>query len=212
LGSLECLALSDGSVNYPPRHLFANAPKAQIEQALQGLGLPVDYATAPCTCMYVQTGEHRVLVDLGAGRVTPSAGRLRQSLSAAGIEPADIDTVVLTHAHPAHVGGALDDKSRLVYAHARYALWRDEWEFWTSEAAFAKASQRHVAIARQNLEPIRDRMILFDQDGEVVPGICVLSAPGHTPGHVVVSVSSGDERLLYIGDLVMHVLHLEHPD
>ena len=68
------------------------------------------------------------------------------------------------------------------------------------------------AIARQNLEPIHDQLTLLDREGEVVPGIGVLPAPGHTPGHVVVSVSSNDERLLYLGDVVMHVLHLEHPD
>jgi glyoxylase-like metal-dependent hydrolase (beta-lactamase superfamily II) len=212
LGSLECLALSDGSVNYPPGHLFANVPKAQVEEALRERGLPIDYVTTPCTCLYVDTGERRVLVDMGAGKFAPSAGRLRQSLSGAGIEPAQIDLVVLTHAHPAHVGGALDDEGRLVYAHAHYALCRDEWAFWTSEAAFARASRRHVAIARQNLEAIRDRLTLVDREGEVVPGIGVLLAPGHTPGHVTVSVTSGDQQLLYLGDAVMHALHVEHPD
>jgi glyoxylase-like metal-dependent hydrolase (beta-lactamase superfamily II) len=212
LGSLECLALSDGSVNYPPGHLFANVPKAQVEEALRGKGLPIDYVTTPCTCLYVNTGERRVLVDMGAGKLAPSAGRLRQNMAAAGIEPADIDTIVITHAHPAHVGGTLDGEGQPVYANAHYALCRDEWEFWTSEAAFARASQRHVAIARQNLEPIRDRLTLLDRESEVVPGIGVLPAPGHTPGQVVVSVTSNGQRLLYLGDVVMHVLHLEHPD
>jgi glyoxylase-like metal-dependent hydrolase (beta-lactamase superfamily II) len=212
LGSLKCVSLSDGSVDYPPGHLFANVPKAQVEEALRGRGLPIDYVTTPCTCLYVDTGGRRVLVDMGAGRFAPSAGRLRQSLSSAGIEPAQIDLVVLTHAHPAHVGGTLNDEGRPVYANAHYALCRDEWAFWTSEAAFARASRRHVAIARQNLELIRDRLTLLDLEGEIVPGIGVLPAPGHTPGHMVVSVTSDDQRLFYLGDVVMHALHLEHPD
>jgi len=58
---------------------------------------------------------------------------LRQNLQAAGIEPADVDTVVITHAHPAHVGGTLDDEGQPVYASARYYLGKEEWEFWTSE-------------------------------------------------------------------------------
>jgi glyoxylase-like metal-dependent hydrolase (beta-lactamase superfamily II) len=110
------------------------------------------------------------------------------------------------------VGGTLDDEARPVYANARYYLWKDEWEFWTSEMAFARASERHVAIARQNLEPIRDRLILVDWEGEIVPGIRAIAAPGHTPGHMAACVSSGDERLLYVGDVVMHPLHLKHPD
>ena len=212
LGNFECLALSDGSVNYPPGHLFANVPHARIEEALGGRGRPVDYITTPRTCLYVNTGAHQVLVDMGAGKVAPGTGRLQRNLVATGIKPASIDTLVITHAHPAHVGGTLDDEGRPVYANARYTLWADEWEFWTSEFAFAKASERHVAMARANLEPIRDQLTLLDREGEIVPGICTLPAPGHTPGHAVVSVSSDNERLLYIGDGVMHVLYLEHPD
>lgn len=212
LGSLYCLALSDGSVNYPPGHLFANVHKGRIEEDLRGRGGPVDYVTTPCTCLYVNTGAHRVLVNMGAGKTAPGAGHLQRNMAATGIDPTSIDMVVITHAHPAHVGGTLNDAGRPVFANAHYYLWADEWAFWTSEFAFAKASERHVALARANLEPIRDQLTLLDRECEIVPGICVLPAPGHTPGHAVVSVSSGDERLFYIGDLAMHRLHLEHPD
>jgi len=211
LGGLECVCLSDGSMNYPPGHLFAGVPKAQILEVLRGRGLPVDYVTTPCTCLYVNTREHRVLVDMGAGGAAPGMGLLQQSMAAAGIDPVAIDTVVITHAHPAHVAGALNGEGQPVYGHARYYMWSDEWKFWTSEAAFGKASERHVAIARANLEPIRDRLSLLSQEDEIVAGIRALTAPGHTPGHTVVSVESAGERLLYIGDLVMHPLHLEHP-
>ena len=212
LGDFECVAISDGSVDYPLGNLFANAPKAQIEEALRQHNLPIDYVTTPLTCLYVNTGEHQVLVDMGAGNVAPSTGKLRQNLKAAGIEPAVIDTVVITHAHPGHVGGTLDDEGEPVYANAHYYIWKAEWDFWTSEIAFAKASERHVSIARTNLEPIQDRLHLVDCDGEIAPGIDALPAPGHTPGHMVVSVSSAAERLLYISDTVFHPLHLEHPN
>ena len=212
LGSLECLALSDGSVNYPPGHLFANVPKAQIEEALRPYNLPTDYVTTPCTQLCVNTGQRQVLVDMGAGKAVPGTGQLRHSLEAAGIEPASIDAVVITHAHPAHVGGALDDRGRPVYANARYYISKDEWQFWTSEIAFAKAPGRQVAIARANLEPVRDRLTLLDGESEVAPGVRVLPAPGHTPGHTIVSISSAGERLLYVADTAFHPLHLEHPD
>jgi glyoxylase-like metal-dependent hydrolase (beta-lactamase superfamily II) len=199
-------------VSYPPGHLFADVTRAQIEQALRQLALPVDHVTTPYTHLYVDTGAHQVLVDVGAGNLAPSAGRLRRNLIAAGADPAAIDTVIITHAHPAHVGGALDDDGRPVYANAGYVLWKNEWDFWTSEAAFAKAPERQVTVARKSLEPIRDRMRLVDHKQEIVPGIAVLPAPGHTPGHMVVSVSSGGEHLLYVGDTVFHPLHLERPD
>lgn len=211
LGNFECVSLSDGSHDYPLKNFFANVAIEQIEEALRQRNLPIDYITTPYTYLYVNTGEHRVLVDMGAGKVTPSTGPLRQNLVSAGIDPADIDTVFITHAHPEHIGGTLDDEGRPVYAEARYYIWKEEWEFSTADIAFAKAPERFVAIARANLEPIRDRLILLDREDEVVPGIGAIPAPGHTPGHMAVSVTSGDERLLYIGDTVLHPLHLEHP-
>jgi glyoxylase-like metal-dependent hydrolase (beta-lactamase superfamily II) len=212
LGRLECLSLSDGSVNYPPGHLFANVPKGQIEEALRPYELHAGYVTTPCIHLYIHTGQRRVLVDMGAGQVAPGTGRLRHNLAVAGIQLESVDTVIITHAHPTHVGGAHDDRGRPVYANARYYASRDEWEFWTSEVAFAKAPGRQVAIARASLEPIRDRLTLLQGESEIAPGVRVLPLAGHTPGHMIVSVSSFGERLLYVADLAFHPLHLEHPD
>jgi glyoxylase-like metal-dependent hydrolase (beta-lactamase superfamily II) len=199
-------------VDYPLVNFFANVPIEQVEEALRQRNLPVEYVTTPYTYLYVDTDEHRALVDMGAGSLAPRTGQLLHSMRAAGIDPADIDTVVITHAHPDHIGGTLDTQGRPVYANAQYAIWKQEWEFWFSERAEAKTPGRFVTCARDNLEPLRNRVTLLKEEGEVVPGIGVLAAPGHTPGHVVVSVSSGSERLLYISDTVLYPLHLEHPD
>jgi glyoxylase-like metal-dependent hydrolase (beta-lactamase superfamily II) len=212
LGEFDCLSLSDGSVDYPLKNFFANVPIEQVEEALQQRNLPVEYVTTPYTYLYVDTGTHRALVDMGAGALAPSTGKLLHSMQAADLDPAEIDTVLITHAHPDHIGGTLDERGRPVYTNAHYYIWKGEWEFWFSERAEAKTPAHFVTIARDNLEPLRDRVTLLDREGEVVPGIGVLFAPGHTPGHMVVSVSSGGERLLYIGDTVLYPLHLEHPD
>jgi glyoxylase-like metal-dependent hydrolase (beta-lactamase superfamily II) len=212
LGDFKCVSLCDGSVDYPINSFFANVPLDQVEAALRQRELPVEYVTTPYTYLYVDTSEHRALVDMGAGSLRPGTGRLLQSIAAAGLDPLDVDTVLITHAHPDHIGGTLDEGGRPVYANAHYYIWKGEWEFWFSELAEAKTPERFVACARDNLEPLRDRVTLLDGEGEVVPGIGVIPAPGHTPGHMVVSVSSGGERLLYIGDTVLYPLHLEHTD
>ena len=212
LGEYECVSLCDGSVDYPVESFFANVPVEQAQEALRQRGLPVEHITTPYTYLYVDTGEHRLLVDMGAGDLRPTTGNLVQSMRAAGIDPAEIDAVAITHAHPDHVGGTLDEQGEPIYANAHYFISKVEWDFWCSEDAEAQVPPHFVTFARTNLEPLRERVTLLEEEGEILPGVGVLLCPGHTPGHMAVSISSGGERLLYIGDTVLYPLHLEHPD
>jgi glyoxylase-like metal-dependent hydrolase (beta-lactamase superfamily II) len=212
LGEFECASLSDGSLDYPLKNVYANVPIEQVEEALRQHSMPVEYITTPYTYLYVKAGEHRLLVDMGAGDLGPRTGNLVQNMRAAGIDPSEIDAVAITHAHPDHIGGALDERGQLVYPNARYYICGQEWDFWFSERAEVKTPEYFVTCARTNLDPLRERVIVLEGEGEILPGISVLFCPGHTPGHMAVSVSSDGERLLYIGDAVLQPLHLEHPD
>ena len=226
LGEFECIAVSDGAFNYPLRSLFANAPQQEVESVLQERGLPTDRVMTPYTCLFIDTGNHRVLVDTGAGKLGESApkvapnvdhsttvtGNLRRNLEEAGVSASEVDTVIITHAHPDHIGGTLDDEGALVFANARYFIGREEWEFWTSEAAGRQAPPVMVDIARRNLDPVADRLTFVDSDDEILPGIRAVATPGHTPGHLALEIASGGETLLHVSDVVIYPLHLEHPD
>jgi glyoxylase-like metal-dependent hydrolase (beta-lactamase superfamily II) len=212
LGDFGCVCLSDGSLDYPLHNFFANVPAAEVEAALRQHNLPTDYITTPYTYLFVDTKDHQVLVDMGAGHLGPRTGKLLQNMQAGGINPLEIDTVVITHAHPDHIGGTLDDAGKLNYPNATYYISKTEWDFWFSEDAFQKAPELFVTLARQNLEPIRERVKLVEHEMELVTGIRTHLAPGHTPGHMVVEIVSKDKALYYIADTVLYPLHLEHPD
>lgn len=226
VGNFQCIAVSDGTLTYAPPNfpppaafLFANAPRERLEQALLDHDLQLDEWTgwtSPYICLLVDTGEHRVLVDTGAGALAPSTGKLVQNLKAEGISPPDIDTVVLTHGHPDHLGGNTDAGGNPVFRNARHVMSKEEWEFWTSGRA-EEVLDEHirdvlVGFARKNLPPIEDRLTLVDAGTEIVPGVRAIAAPGHTPGHMALTISSGGERLLGVSDAVLHPIHLEHPE
>jgi glyoxylase-like metal-dependent hydrolase (beta-lactamase superfamily II) len=212
VGNFECLALCDGGAQYTLESMVTNASRAEVQTYLQTHGLPTEFIATPYTYLYVNTAKHKVLVDLGAGNLLPTTGRLLQSMEKAGVSPQSIDSIFISHAHPDHVGGALDSNGNLTFSNATYFIWQKEWDFWFSERAFDQVGEAFITFARQKLAPLKDKISFLQEEKEVLPGVAVLFAPGHTPGHMVVSFQSGGERLLYTADTVLHPLHLEQPE
>ncbi len=220
VGAFECVVVSDGTLTYtnPAPELFANAPSDRLALALLAYGIQLEKWAewiSSLNCLVIRAGEHCILIDTGLGTVDfgPDAGRLLGNLRAEGIEPGDIDTVVLTHAHGDHVGGNTDSEGKAAFPHARYLMAKAEWDFWTSEATLAQPEHEWMSLfVNKSLLPLKDRFQFLEQDTEIVPGILALAAPGHTPGNLVLSVSSMNERLLCLGDVFAHPIHVDHPD
>jgi glyoxylase-like metal-dependent hydrolase (beta-lactamase superfamily II) len=219
IGSMRCTVLSDGYYAYPVEWFFPNADPKLLADALDRRRLPHHSVLSPYTCLLIETGRHVALIDTGAGPGGRSSGAILGRLEMAGIRPRDVDTVILTHAHPDHIGGTVGAGGRPVFSNARHVLSESEWEFWgRSNPDLSLLRVPHEVrdslgpAARRSIETLRFQIETVDAEREIVPGVRVLPAPGHTPGHLAVLVESDGERLLHIGDAAVHPLHVEFPE
>ncbi len=212
VGTVDCVAVKDGDMEYDAADYVVNAPADDVADALKAHGHEPDRIPSPYSGLVIRTDSSIVLIDTGAGDMTPDVGKLNGNLRGAGIDPNEIDIVVLTHGHPDHIGGSVDGDGHPAFPNARYVMFRKEWDYWTDEAILAGLAPFFGEWARRNLLPLRDHVELLDRETEIAPGIQTIDAAGHTPGHLAVALRSGSEDLLYISDAAIHPIHLEHPD
>lgn len=218
IGNLEFLVISDGHFAIPHHEIFTNAPVSRVEQLLRKHSIELGGIELQVTCLLVKTGQKLVLLDTGFGSdFEPNVGKLVENLQAEGIKPADIDMVILSHGHMDHIGGNTDAEGKPHFPKARYIMSKDDWEFWTWEPNLAPLKedlykQVQIKAVGKNLLPIQDRFDIVDYETEILPGIKLIAAPGHTPGHVMIAISSGSEQLLCTFDVVHYPFQLEQPD
>lgn len=222
VGSITCTVLSDGYFSYPTTWFFPTAEPEALYRALDARRLPHDSVLSPYTCLLIETGRHVVLVDTGAGESLATSGAVPARLEMEGIRARDVDTVVLTHAHPDHIGGAVCTAARParpVFPNARHIVSEFEIEFWMASHSPENCDRlpydlqaRMRAEARRCLDALRYHVEPIDRETAVAPGVTVIPAPGHTPGHLAVLIASGGMALLNMGDAAAHPLHLEHPE
>jgi glyoxylase-like metal-dependent hydrolase (beta-lactamase superfamily II) len=219
VGGIDVLVISDGVLRLPTATLATNVDPAVLATWLDDNFLPPDVLDWPLNVVVVRRGDRTILIDAGIGAEYPDfprAGHLALRLDAAGIDPASVTDVVLTHMHMDHVGGLLDDglRGRLrpdLPIHVAAA----EAEFWLSPDFSGTSMPPPVppvlrSVARRILDEYRSQLRLFETEHEVAPGVVVRRTGGHTPGHSVVSLASGGERLTFLGDAIFPV-GFDHP-
>ena len=220
VGEIDVLVVSDGVLSLPGAMLGHNADPAVRAAWLNDMFLPPDVLEWALNVVVVRSGGRTILIDAGMGVEFPDlprAGRLALRLEAAGIDLASVTDVVLTHLHMDHCGGLLVDGVRdRLRPDLRVHLAAAEAEFWASPdfsrvsmpPGFPDALRR---TAKRFLNEYRSQMRTFEAEYEVAPGVLVRRTGGHTPGHSVVRLASGGERLMFAGDAIFPV-SFDHPD
>lgn len=220
VGEIDVLVVSDGVLLLPGAMLAHNADPAVRAAWLDDRFLPPDAFDWALNVVVVRSGDQTVLIDAGMGVEFPDlprAGRLIRRLEAAGIDLASVTDVVLTHLHMDHVGGLLSNgvKDQL-RPNLRIHVAAAEVKFWESPdfsrvsmpPGFPDALRR---TAKRFLNEYRGQLRTFEEEHQVAPGVVVSRTGGHTPGHSVVRLASGGERLTFAGDAVFTV-GFDHPD
>jgi glyoxylase-like metal-dependent hydrolase (beta-lactamase superfamily II) len=222
VGSIECQVVPDGVATYEAATLAANVLEADVRAALGPRADSGGMISVPYNCLLIRSGGRTALVDTGLGAETAAdwgepAGRLMDSLAAGGTSADDIDVVIISHAHVDHIGGLTvqtNGERVPVFSRARHYIWQSEWDFWTSEDGLGSVDEGLADAARLHLPPIGQSGLLelVSEETDVLPGVRVLPAPGHTPGHIALAITSGHEGAIYLGDAVLDEFNFEHPE
>lgn len=218
LGTKTITVLGDGNDVFPGQEVFAiNADQARFVEVQDQLLQPTDGADFSMNTLLVEEGDRKILLDAGFGHfLGPKFGRQAVALQNAGVDPADIDTVVISHGHADHFAGLVGTDLKLRFPNAQI-IWNEaEWNYWTSEQAvtdvrssplpdgfkdlFIGTTQTVLPIAAPNVE-----LIDVQRDIEIAPGVVLMPAPGHTPHSIVILITSGDEQLLHASDTTLLV-------
>ena len=204
LGNFEVTTLLDGYIELDPRLL--NAPPDRVQRLMEAANLPYGPIRTPVNTFLVNTGDKLVLLDTGGAKfLGPTAGRLVQGLAAVGVEPAQIDEVYITHMHGDHLHGAVTPEGAALFPNAVLRVAQQDIDYWLNpevEAAAPAAQKGRFMPAKRAKAAYGDRLKPFKQGDELTPGITAVAAVGHTPGHTCYLVTSGEAKMLAIGDLI----------
>ncbi|HRD77762.1 MAG TPA: MBL fold metallo-hydrolase [Hyphomicrobiaceae bacterium] len=223
VGEFELATLSDGYLTLAAQNFGVGIPADHVSLALGeaakvGGKLDGTSVVAPVNVILVRRGADVTLIDAGAGGgFMDTSGRLSQALEAAKIAPAAVTRVIFTHGHPDHLWGVIDEfDDSLRFPNAEYVMSEAEWALWmTGDPASKVPATRSNFIpgAKRVLGRIKDRLKLVKPGQEAASGMVAVDSAGHSQGHMSIMLNSGGDRLLVLGDALIHpIVSFQYPE
>jgi glyoxylase-like metal-dependent hydrolase (beta-lactamase superfamily II) len=222
IGDYEVTQLADGARTFPmPDTFVVNQKKEDALSAAEAAYMPKGQVTIPFNPTVINTGSKLVVIDTGNGlgayeQSKGAVGQMNANMTAAGIDPKNVDIVVISHFHGDHMNGLKKADGSLVYPNAEIKVPAVEWAFWADEANASKTNgfnKGNFPNVKKAFDGLADKVTKFEWDKEVAPGITAIGTPGHTPGHTSFVVASGSGRLLVQSDVSnIPALFLRRPD
>jgi glyoxylase-like metal-dependent hydrolase (beta-lactamase superfamily II) len=220
VGDYEVIQLMDGARTMPmPDQFVVNTSKDQAIKAAEAAYMPDGKVVIPFSPMIISTGSKLIAIDTGNGLGAFAAskgavGQARQNMAAAGIDPKQIDIVIISHFHGDHIGGLKNADGSPAFPNAEIKVPATELAFWSDEANASKANpfnRGQFPAVKKMMDGIK--VSTYEADKEVAPGITSIATPGHTPGHTSFVVASGSKNILVQVDVTnIPSLFLRHPD
>ncbi len=224
LGDFNCMVLRDNWATMPLSVIFPNVPVDQMQAALDVYGIETQEVAVGYDVLFIDTGAKKVLVDSGLPQ--SRNGKLLESMKAADLDPADIETIIVTHGDGDHIGGLSH------FPDARLVMPKNSWDVWTDPTKRADMVEEFVKLFRNKLseaelaqrqagrEPygskvlpsLRDRIDFAEAETEFLPGFKLISAPGHRTDHMAVEIHSAGETLIHVVDSLRHPVQFLNPD
>ncbi|MEZ0171467.1 MBL fold metallo-hydrolase [Microvirga sp. TS319] len=217
VGDIEVTAVNDGFAQRPLEGFVKNAELKDVQAAMQEAFLPGDALPITFNTLVLNRGGRLTLIDTGNGDMgAPTSGRWMENFRAAGFDPSQVDTVVISHFHGDHINGLRLKDGTAVFPNAEVMVPEPEWAFWMDDTRMNQAPEGMKGAfqgVRRVFGPIAESVKRYGMDKEIVPGLTSVAAPGHTPGHTAYILSSGSGRLMIMSDITNHpALFVRHPD
>lgn len=207
VGSIEALAVNDGGFAMPPAEspFGIGEPREKVSEALASALAPTDLVRLPFNVLVARVGSELVMVDTGCGPAFGDAGgKLVANLAAAGVQPGQITAIIISHMHGDHFGGLLDANGEIVFKNAKVFMHRTEHAHW---------SEKGDANVQKYLKAYDGKWQLVTGGDKLLGGLEIVEAFGHTPGHIGVTFTSGNDQLFHFVDVAhSHVLSFAHPE